>query len=153
MTTEIDTSSEKSCPMSDRKNTNVYCPSPIQKPRHDLSIYILDVGEICIKGPPRFAFLHGSTANHRSNNAMQLLHFVSLFIFAITFSAAASVLPEPELARRCLNPGSECFLDDPGACCTETCDCGGPCSTFQLESVEPGVSKYDRRVDVWDLMN
>ena len=53
MTTEIDTSSEKSCPMSDWKNTNVYCPNP----RHDVSIYILDVGEICIKGPPRFALL------------------------------------------------------------------------------------------------
>jgi hypothetical protein len=73
---------------------------------------------------------------------MQLIRFLSLFIFAVTLSAAA-ILPEPGLERRqCLSSGGECFLDDPNVCCSGSCDCDGPCSIFQEESIEPGVSNF-----------
>ena len=78
---------------------------------------------------------------------MKLASASSLLFFLVFVNNTASVFAltlESGLKERCSGSGFECFLTNPGVCCSETCCCGVgcniPCSPDQEEGLVAGVS-------------
>ncbi|KAJ7732216.1 hypothetical protein DFH07DRAFT_968489 [Mycena maculata] len=81
------------------------------------------------------------------------MRFNNLFIALVMSASLAAALTLEEAVkaekRQCGGTDAECFLTNPGTCCSEECCCGvsagpgncspTPCSIFQEEGIQPGL--------------
>ncbi|KAF8584015.1 hypothetical protein K439DRAFT_1633870 [Ramaria rubella] len=72
------------------------------------------------------------------------LHQVFITLIVTAGLVAGLTLPEAaaQLNRRCASNGNECFVPNPGACCSGECICGIECTPSQLAGETPGVSAH-----------
>ncbi|KAF8586016.1 hypothetical protein K439DRAFT_1632102 [Ramaria rubella] len=58
------------------------------------------------------------------------LHQVFITLIVTAGLVASRTLPEAaaQLNRRCASNGNECFVPNPGACCSGECICGIECT-------------------------